>query len=244
MVTVRTIGYSLGFRPKLGSPIFIVGCGHSGTTLLLKILGTHSRLYSIPYESRMLIKGEVQDQQRTFDRLCYVHGKNRWVEKTPKHVLHLQDLFAQWPKAKVILMLRDGRDVAASLTQRGLSLAEGMQRWLADNAAGLPFHTHPNVLVVRYESLVRQFERTVINTLDFIGEYYEPQMAAFHTSTNPVFIKNHPDNSDYQHQCKRIQQMRQPLYDGSGIWKHLSASEISLLREMGMPMLESLGYAK
>jgi hypothetical protein len=28
-------------------PVFIVGCGHSGTSLLLAVLGTHSKLYAI-----------------------------------------------------------------------------------------------------------------------------------------------------------------------------------------------------
>ena len=35
----------------INNPIFIVGCGHSGTSLLKKLLGNHSNIYDIKEES-------------------------------------------------------------------------------------------------------------------------------------------------------------------------------------------------
>jgi hypothetical protein len=39
------------------NPVFIVGCGHSGTTLILRILAEHKNLHVIDYESDIFNKG-------------------------------------------------------------------------------------------------------------------------------------------------------------------------------------------
>jgi hypothetical protein len=43
---------------------------------------------------------------------------DRWVEKTPGHVRRLPRLFAQSPTAKVVAVVRDGRDAALSVKRR------------------------------------------------------------------------------------------------------------------------------
>jgi hypothetical protein len=40
-------------RRRENPPVFIVGCGHSGTSFLLAVLGAHSRLCAIPEETRL-----------------------------------------------------------------------------------------------------------------------------------------------------------------------------------------------
>jgi hypothetical protein len=35
-------------------PVFIVGCGHSGTSVTLAMLGNHSNLYAVPFESSLM----------------------------------------------------------------------------------------------------------------------------------------------------------------------------------------------
>ncbi len=46
-------------------------------------------------------------------------GALRWAETTPAHVLHMQEIVAQIPGALFIHVIRDGRDVAASLEKQG-----------------------------------------------------------------------------------------------------------------------------
>jgi hypothetical protein len=43
------------------------------------------------------------------------HGKVNWIEKTPYYALRIPDLLELFPKARIIHMSRDGRDVALSL---------------------------------------------------------------------------------------------------------------------------------
>src|SRR5436190_13903882 len=72
-------------------PIFIVGCGHSGTSLLLAILGAHSRIFAAPFESRIAKKAtwRFRAGMRKFERWAIANGKIRWAEKTPGHILRI-----------------------------------------------------------------------------------------------------------------------------------------------------------
>ena len=129
-----------------GPPTFIVGCGHSGTSILLAILSAHPRLYAVPYES--YIAADYSDFENFqaalahFDRLTIAAGKRRWVEKTPRHILYIGKILDWLPSAKIILILRDGRDVAYSFQKRKGSLKYGIGRWCEDNLAGRRYWGH------------------------------------------------------------------------------------------------------
>ncbi|NBC11389.1 MAG: hypothetical protein GVY24_06590, partial [Planctomycetes bacterium] len=69
------------------SPIFIVGCGHSGTTLLLRLIGAHPQIMPLLEETWALVNGEYQ-RLHGWDLSCFKAGKQRWVEKTPSHIHH------------------------------------------------------------------------------------------------------------------------------------------------------------
>jgi hypothetical protein len=43
-------------------------------------------------------------------------GKARWVEKTPNHLLYLEEIRRYYPSAFILRIVRDPRDVALSLT--------------------------------------------------------------------------------------------------------------------------------
>ena len=58
------------------NPIFIVGCGHSGTTLLNKLLGHHSNIFSIPDESWIFgHKLEKSETMKIFKLWSYLAKK-------------------------------------------------------------------------------------------------------------------------------------------------------------------------
>ena len=41
------------------------------------------------------------------------HGKPDWADKTPHYVHHVDHLLRVWPDARFVVLVRDGRDVAA-----------------------------------------------------------------------------------------------------------------------------------
>ena len=154
-------------------PVFIVGCGHSGTSILLAILDSHSRIYAVPYETKIAVQDSRNKFKRAlkrFDRWAISAGKRRWVEKTPNHVRHIKKILRWCPDAKFLLIIRDGRDVAASIKKRNDSIEKGINRWVKDNLAGKEYWDHPSVHVVRYEDLVGNFEFCIKDILNFLNE--------------------------------------------------------------------------
>lgn len=164
---------------------FVVGCGHSGTSLLIRILGEHSQIYAIPNETSIFFKkqkfliflkkqnlGEISKQLDYFDKLTMTRGKTVWIEKTPRHVYHINLIFKIRPEAKVIGITRDPRDVACSIKDRGLTFEAGILRWIKDNTALLK-NKRENMLIVRLEDIIKHPKKNVEKILDFLELPYE-----------------------------------------------------------------------
>ena len=232
-------------------PVFIVGCGHSGTSLLLNVLGAHSRLCSIPFESGFALKWPSPcEETRRFFAHCDTYtlrmGKTRWVEKTPRHIFRLKEILRYFPEGRILLLLRDGRDVACSIQDRSGSLAAGIDRWVEDNRAGHDFWEHPNVRLVRYEKLVAEFEGTVRGVLNFIGEEMEDAVLRYHETPRYYFTSRleRPENAfGENHDAFRNWQMNQPLFDGRGKWLRLTEEEKQLIKARAGEILVQYGYA-
>ncbi len=227
------------------TPIFIVGCGHSGTSLLLAILGTHSKICAIPCESNLAFSQNTEPKLKSFDRHALTYGKSRWVEKTPKHITCIGRVLEICPGAKVLLILRDGRDVAYSIRNRTGSIEEGIKRWVDDNRAGREFWGHPSVYVVKYEDLITNFEATVSRILDFLDEEYENEIKEYY-KTPKYYYSNRIERPQTalggNHGQYRNWQINQPLFDGRGRWKQMPEEEIRFVNDYAKEMLIECGY--
>ncbi|MFO7936465.1 MAG: sulfotransferase [Kiritimatiellia bacterium] len=231
-------------------PVFIVGCGHSGTSLLLAILDAHPGMHGIPYESNCVKEGRINrfnKAQKKFNKLTIAAGKRRWVEKTPLHIKRIATILEYSPDAKVVLIIRDGRDVAYSIKKRRGSLEDGINRWVNDNKAGEKFWDNPNVHVVKYEDIITDFESAITSVLSFLGEKYYPEMRNFNLKGRRWYSRSlaKPENfSGKNHKQYRNWQINQPLFDGRNKWKDLSADELSFIYKSAGLMLDKLGYTQ
>ena len=236
----------LGAKP-CADPIFICGCGHSGTSLVLRILGEHSAIYAVPYESRCGESLAPATVFRKFDTLAWAHKRRRWLEKTPGNVRHLEKLITHFPNGKFLIIIRDGRDVAASLKKRGYTLADAIDRWVADNREGEKFWNHPQVMKFTYEELVTQTQPTLEKILGFVGEPLEDGLIHYHEKPRALCAtdakKNNAQESGTQHREHRNWQINQPIFDGRGKWKkELSADDAAFIEQRAGAMLREYGY--
>jgi sulfotransferase family protein len=240
-------------------PIVIAGCGHSGTTLLLSILDVHPAIFAIPYEAK-LGKSELSEfrgKVALFDKQTIAAGKARWVEKTPANVFFLDRLFANADGLKVIIMVRDGRDVACSMRVRfedsmggrTAAFAHGVGRWVEENRQWLKHQNHPRLLMIKYEELTADFAATARRITDFLGEAFEPALLDFHRSKKHYLHNarvDAPPPPTQQHINQlRNWQVHQPLFDGSGRWRtEMSDDEKRLFKERAGSLLISFGYVE
>mgnify|MGYP000309579383 CR=1 FL=1 len=103
-------------------------------------------------------------------------------EKSPEHLLRTAAILETFPEAKFVLIYRDGRDVALSLSKvpwmpRDVRLNFAVWLHYYRVQRGL-LREHPQrVICVRYEDLVRQPARELEPVLEFLGLEYEPQVA-------------------------------------------------------------------
>lgn len=109
-------------------------------------------------------------------------GKPRWGDKS-LHTEHYTDqLFAEFPNAKIIHTTRDPRDRYASVRKRfgrdNPRMAAATGRWLASmRAAEKNLKQYPgNYMVITFENLASDPEGTLRNICGFIGEDYAPEM--------------------------------------------------------------------
>jgi hypothetical protein len=183
----------------------------SGTTLLRLVLDSHERI-AIPPETGFMraeqahkfipfwafggtwqkrigwSKAELDEHLRDFyetmfRRYAERHGKERWGEKTPWHVWHIEEMAHLFPDAVFIGIIRHPAANAASNTNRfGHTLATGARHYvrynreIARQAAALG----RRFLILRYEELVLEPEPVLRQLLARLGEPWSPTVLQHH----------------------------------------------------------------
>lgn len=93
-----------------------------------------------------------------FSKTAQLNGKSGWGNKTPKYVLHISLLHALFPKARIIHIVRDPRDVAASILKLGWTstIKEAALYWNKRVSAGIQGRALGNDIYyeLKYESLL------------------------------------------------------------------------------------------
>ena len=118
-----------------------------------------------------------------FEAYARKHGKPRWGDKTPHYVHHIDALVRIWPEARVVVLVRDGRDVALSLRRMpfGPNNAWAAAQWWARGvrAGATAQRRHPEqVRTVRYEDVARDPAAQLPAICDFLGVRYTDDMLA------------------------------------------------------------------
>ena len=109
------------------------------------------------------------------------HGKSGWGDKTPHYVHHVAQLLEIWPRARFVILVRDGRDVGISVRRLpfGPNNTWAAAQWWARGirAGDRAQAEHPgNVITVRYEDLAGDPQKHVPAICAFLGLEYTPAM--------------------------------------------------------------------
>ncbi len=131
-----------GLRRRLGKPddrlVFVVGCPRSGTTFLGRSLGSLDAFVdlgevaplkaAVPALARRDAAEAAVGIRAILDRTRRLGlvGARRGIEQTPEMVFVAEAATLAFPRATVLHLVRDGRDVVCSLLERGwLSAGRG-----------------------------------------------------------------------------------------------------------------------
>lgn len=162
----------LRVRKLITSPIFIGGCGRSGTTLLLSLLSTQPDILAIPGETYAFSSAhekELKENKKYIDQIIKnilkqdIRGKERFVEKTPANVLSYDHIVGYFGgRCSIVNIVRDGRDVITSKHPFDSgSYHVSPERWTKDVKSGKKFETLDQVITIKYEDLVRSTVGTI-----------------------------------------------------------------------------------
>lgn len=234
----------LRIKLRCKDPIFIVGCGHSGTSLMLSILSYHPEIYGVLRETSIFLNKSINFS--LFNKYFKEADKKRLLEKTPKHVTKINRILKVFPKAKIIIMLRDGRDVACSLKKRLGSFEKGVDRWISDNQEWIKYKTKEGkkekVLVVKLEELINNKEIIMYDVFKFLEIRNYPEIFDYHTKKREFFKEN---SSEIEHIKLRNKQINSPIKDSSERWKQeMTEEEKEIFRIKGNKLLLKFGYEK
>ena len=231
----------------LAGSAVICGCGHSGTTLIANILGSHPSVYLRPTESN-IFKHPVRSQLKILQALneAKQSGRHFFIHKRPNDIFQLEGIRSRLHLPKFICTVRDGRDVAASLVARGFSLEEAQERWIASNAIVAANDKAADCLVYRHEDLTRDPEASLARLCEGVGLDYMPELLRYHEKPRPWFgeAPDRPADPVTEHEKNRSWQVNQPIFDSSGRWRaSFKPDDFKLLlRGEGERLMQRFGY--
>ncbi len=120
------------------------------------------------------------------------HGKSRWGDKCPPYVGEIPLLARVFPAARFVHLIRDGRDVAASVVQSHLrtrNLAQAAAMWAERVRAGRRGGSAlgpARYLEARYEDLVADPERELKAICAFAALDFTPELLTYYERADEV----------------------------------------------------------
>jgi sulfotransferase family protein len=169
-------------------------------------------------------------------------GKPRYGDKTPNYVLDLPVLASLFPEARFVHVVRDGRDVALSVTEIeewGPAKVEGAARyWVrhveAGRAAGDALGAE-RYLEVRYDALVDDPEATLRTVCAFVDLPFARSMLTYPDRFDALVSSNL--------QPEIHERLRRPPTKGLRSWRdEMSRDEIATFEAIAGAALEKFGF--
>lgn len=169
-------------------------------------------------------------------------GKPRWGDKTPSYTADIDIIRGIFPDAKIVHLVRDGRDVV--LSHKSIEWASGNLpklvldwQWKTTIAHKVGAVLKDDFLEIRYEDLVRRPEEILRSICRFIDEPYEPAMLNYSERAKDVV----PAESLKWHRNS----IMPPDPSQVNMWKtRLSKAERIIFEQLAGETLDLFGYER
>ena len=169
------------------------------------------------------------------------HGRARWGDKSLHTERYADPIFAAYPGARILHMIRDPRDRYASSqtrwqVRRG-GAGAGTAEWLSSvRLAERNVRRYPDrYRIVRYETLAAHPERTMQEICAFIGEQYTPGILTMEGAQD---FRDRGSNSSYGTRTAGVIST-----DSIGRYRTvLSRRQIAFIQTVAGPALRRMGY--
>ena len=203
--------------------VLICGCGHTGSSILARLIGAHPSIYFVNHESGMFLANRFYNEDEYFNKfisLSSLESKSLILEKTPRHVWHIDYIRRKHPNTKFILTTRDGRDTVASLYARTKDFQASLKRYADDSIMSLRQIKMTDTMLSRYEDLIDDPTNHLDKLCNWIGIDFRSEMLEYHNKAiswnmdNPYSFGNLEE-----HDHLRNKQVNSPLYKQTLNWK-------------------------
>ncbi len=254
-------------RSDISSLVVVGGAARSGTTLLRTLLARHRLIAGGPEATVFLRRisapetlaerldaepaaiaawqKESRSQLEFIERIHHAvleqSGKAIWLEKTPKNAERFGFIRRKFPHAKLVHIVRDGRDVVCSLRQTSFAKLDGADKnsvaaarrcavqWIGNVKAARRFRSDPAYYELRYEDLVGSPEPALRALLSFLDLPWDPSVLA----SKPAQLRDTDETT-----------AAGMIFETSvGRWRRdLSRADREALQLLAGPLLVELGY--
>jgi len=165
-----------------------------------------------------------------FRTIAVKQNKQRWTEKTPQYIQHLNGLCELFPGAKFIHIIRDGRDCAASFHRRWKRTPEHtIYRWKCVLQEGnlQSAKLGDRYFQLKFEDLTTSPEKWLRKICDFVDLPFDES----------VLRSNQPQKEGV------VMGTVGEIQPNSGIWKsYFNEKQIKALEKIAGESLSSNGY--
>lgn len=180
-----------------------------------------------------------------FDSYFMGHGGDEHktlLEKTPGHLAYADRILRRYPEARVVEVLRDGRDVCVSMQMQALTMSwppkerrNQIATWVQAVRRGRELRSEREVAdrvhLLRYEALKAAPEAEIARLFDFAG-----------LDVDPRFVADIADRSNFRNQ-RSTGDGRHTRRGEVGDWQnHFDADDETLFRELAGDVFTTAGY--
>jgi hypothetical protein len=205
-------------------------------------------------ESGMLLANRYFKEdmlRKDFVAKALEEGARYVLEKTPRHIWHIDYARRKLPNTRFVITTRDGREVIASLYERTRDFKGSCIRYMDDSVMSLRQLDMVDTRLVRLEDFTRDPQTSLTDLYAWLGLVHEKNVLDYHK--RPLTWNMGPsakiDNLLNAHDIKRNRQVNSELEQVMPRWQerlpirfHERLLEMFALGGDGHKIMKAFGY--